>query len=33
MKIIATEKVILGVNPDDFKPYLVEQAKKEWEFY
>jgi hypothetical protein len=33
MKIIATEKVILGISPDDFKPFLVEQAKKEWEFY
>ncbi len=33
MKIIATEKVILGVSPEDIKPYLVAETKKVWEFY
>ena len=33
MKIIATEKVILGVSPEDIKPYLIEETKKVWEFF
>jgi hypothetical protein len=33
MKIIAIEKVILGVSPEDIKPYLVEETKKVWELY
>ncbi|MDD5363293.1 MAG: superoxide dismutase [Ignavibacteria bacterium] len=33
MKIIATEKVILGIAPDDLKPYLLEESKKVWELH
>jgi hypothetical protein len=33
MKIIAVEKVILGVSPEDIRPFLVAETKKVWEFY
>jgi hypothetical protein len=33
MKIIAIEKVILGIGPDDLKPFLHEESKKVWELH
>jgi hypothetical protein len=32
MKILAIEKEIPGINPDDYLPYLREEAGMVWEF-
>ena len=33
MKIIAIEKVILGIGADDLKPYLHDESRKVWELH
>lgn len=33
MKILAIEKEVPGVSPDDYKPHLRAEAQRAWELY